>query len=51
MVKKFFYEESSRVQKDKKKDFASLSEIKRFGGQEGGGERVLWWWWCCCWWW
>ena len=37
MVKKFFYEESSRVQKDKKKDFASLSEIKRFGGQEGGG--------------
>lgn len=43
MVKKFFYEESSRVQKDKKKDFASLSEIKRFGGQEeeGGGTRTV----------
>ena len=34
MVKKFFYEESSRVQKDKK-DFGSLSEIKRFGGRRG----------------
>ena len=35
---KFFYEESSRVQKDKK-DFASLSEIKRFGGRRG--ERTV----------
>ena len=30
-----------------KKDFASLSEIKRFSRRES----VLWWWWCCCWWW